>query len=358
MDVGGLQRIVHIVINRMNHEKYDVHLCCLDSDGMFYHQLKDDYINKFVLKRKPGYFDFTTFGKLIRIIRNYQIDIIHSHNGCSMYAALAGSICSVKGIIHADHGRLIPDKKAAIWEDRLSSYMMDRIISVSEPLSDYLASAVKINKNKITTIINGVDTDKFTPFNEREKRQRRRELGLLEEAIIIGTVCRLDSIKNLDMLIGCVSEILQKDSNCQFLIVGDGPEEKKLRNYSLKIKQSDKIIFMGRSAEVNRVLPVFDIYVNTSLSEGTSMTILEAMSCGLPIIASAVGGNINIVNESNGMLFNLNDKDKFVDAIAEIIANSELRRQKGENSRKTVETQFSVDKMVEKYEQMYDSLLR
>ena len=160
------------------------------------------------------------------------------------------------------------------------------------------------------------------------------------------------------MLIDCVPEILQKDSNCQFLIVGDGPEEKKLRDHSLKIKQRDKIIFMGRSTEVNRVVPAFDMYVNTSLSEGTSMTILEAMSCGLPIIASAVGGNINLVDESNGMLFNLNEKEKFVDAIGNIIGNAELRREKGANSRKAVEMQFSVNKMIEKYGQLYDSLLR
>jgi glycosyltransferase involved in cell wall biosynthesis len=358
MEMGGLQRVVNLLIRNINKDKFMPYLCCLDRGGLFYDQLDANLVSKFILGRRPGIFDIKMFGMLVRIIKDNKIDIIHSQNGCSAYSALAGRLTGVKAVIHTDHGRLIPDKKTSIWEDRLSSYMMDRVISVSEPLSNYLVSSVKVNNKKITTIINGVDTDKFAPLKERDKRVRRRELGLQEEANIIGTVCRLDAIKNLNLLIGSVPAILQNDPDCQFVIIGDGPQEKWLKEQSLKLKQSEKVVFMGRVAEVNRVLPVFDMYVNTSLSEGTSMTILEAMSCGLPIIASAVGGNINLVNESNGMLFNLKDAEKFVDAIGAILEKAELRCEMGANSRKMVEMKFSVDRMIDKYEQLYDSLRR
>lgn len=357
MDLGGLQRIVHFLIERINRRKFDPYLCCLDRGGLFYDKLASDAAKKYILGRKPGPFDFRMFRQLIKILKQNGIDIVHSHNGCSCYAALAGRMSGVKGIIHTDHGRLVPDRKSAIWEDRFASYLMDRFVGVSEALTQCLASTVKVKKGILTTIVNGVDSKIFIPTGSDEKIARRKQFGISASARIIGTVCRLDKIKNLNMLIESVPAISKKIPNCQILIVGDGPEENYLRELSRRLNMDEKIIFMGRVADVEYLLPVFDIYVNTSVSEGTSMTILEAMSCGLPVVASSVGGNVVLVDDYNGALFLSDRADLFQECIINLLSNPTVLKKMGIESRERVDRRFSYDKVVEKYESLYCELV-
>lgn len=357
MDLGGLQRIVNLLIKKSNKEQFIPYLCCLDRGGLFYEQISSDSIKKYVLGRKPVPFDFRMFVKLVKIIKENRIDIIHSHNGCSMYAALAGRMCGVKGVIHTDHGRLVPDRPTAILEDRLASYLMDRFIGVSEGLTEYLASTVKIRRKSLATIINGVDSNKFTPLNSKEKYARRLELGFDPDAMIIGTICRLDPIKNLNTLIDSVPSISRNIPNCQIVIVGDGLEEKRLRERVRRLNIDTKVVFSGRVADVERLLPVFDLYVNTSISEGTSVTILEAMSCGLPIVASSVGGNVKLINNSNGVLFPFDRADLFQESIISLLNNPKALESMGRQSRDSVKQRFSFDQVVEHYTKLYLALV-
>ena len=207
--------------------------------------------------------------------------------------------------------RLVPDRKGAIWEDRLSSIILDKYISVSEELTEYLASEIKINRKKLQTIVNGVDTQRFSPVDNTKIEMMKDGLSLGKADKIIGTVCRLDPIKNLDFLLECFPSILSSIPNCKIIIVGDGPSKGHLIKRAQELGLNNRVIFLGQRNDIENVMPVIDIYVSTSLSEGTSMTILEAMSCCIPIVASAVGGNTKLVDSSNGHLFPLNDADKF-----------------------------------------------
>lgn len=357
MDLGGLQRIVNLLIQRIDKDRFIPYVCCLDRGGMFYEQLKQDIQNKYILEREAGPFDLKVLRKLIRILKDNKIDIIHSHNGCSFYAALAGKMAGVKGIVHTDHGRLIPDRPAAIWEDRIASYMMSSFVGVSNELTKYLASTVKVRRKILATVINGVDTLKYVPISDEEKRKRRVQYGLEINNNIICTVCRLDPVKNLDMLIDCVPNILNRIPDCKFVIIGDGSEEARLKKRVSKLNLNSKIIFYGRVGYIDKILPVFDLYVNTSLSEGTSMTILEAMSCGLPIVAADVGGNNAMVDGSNGILFPSDQADAFLDSVIKILGNKDMIKKMGDRSREIVQSKFSIEHVVEQYENIYRKLV-
>ncbi len=356
MDLGGLQRVVNLLIQKIDKEQFTPYLCCLDRGGIFYDQLTNTPTRTFILHRKPGPFDVKLFRRLYRIIRENKIDIIHSQNGCSIYSALAGRLAGVKNIIHTDHGRLVPDKKSAILEDRISSLFFNRFIAVSDHLHGYLATVVKINKNKLMTIINGVDTDRFKPLTPDSRRSLRNELGLAENDKIIGTVCRLDPIKNLEFLIGNMKSIYEEYPECKLLIVGDGPSRENLIGCAKSFGIASKVMFLGTKKNVEEVLGAFDLYACTSLSEGTSMTILEAMSCGLPIVASAVGGTPGLVDESNGCFFPPNNADLFIKNIIRIITNPSLLKELGKKSRAKVEANFNFNHVVKKYEKLYFSL--
>jgi glycosyltransferase involved in cell wall biosynthesis len=356
MDLGGLQRIVNLLIRRIDKKQFIPYLCCLDRGGLFYDQLGMDFGHSYILKRKPGPFDLELFVNLYKLLRSNKIDIIHSQNGCSFYAALAGKMARVKGIIHTDHGRLVPDRKVAKLEDRIASLMMDRVIGVSEKLTEYLASEVKISGKKLMTIVNGADTQRFVPWEADQRQEARKAFGLNNTDKILGTVCRLDPIKNLELLIGSMPAICKTVPECKVLIVGDGPAESQLRNYAQRLGLNNMVIFAGRSAEIENVLPIFDLYVNTSVSEGTSMTILEAMSCGLPVVASAVGGNSMLVDSSNGALFPAGNKEMFEQKVINLLSNGEILIELGKESRRKVETNFSFDRVVKEYEELYRSL--
>ena len=358
MDLGGLQRIVNMLIRKIDKEQFVPHLCCLDRDGLFLDQLRGDSVPSYILGRRPGPFDFRLFIRLYKILRSNKIDIIHSQNGCSFYAALAGRMAGVRGIIHTDHGRLVPDKKVAKLEDRIASMMMERYIGVSEKLTEYLASQVKISKKKLVTILNGVDTQRFVPWESKQKENARKTFGLSNGDKILGTVCRLDPVKNLELLIGSMPAICKVIPNCKALIVGDGPAESQLRNLAQALGLNSKVIFPGRSSEIESVLPIFDLYVNTSLSEGTSMTILEAMSCGLPVVASDVGGNSRLVDNSNGSLFGARDREGFEQKVVDLLINDGSLAELGKASRRKAETNFSFDRVVKQYEELYLSVYR
>lgn len=356
MDLGGLQRVVHLLINRMDKKKFIPYLCCLDRGGVFYDQLSLTSVNRCVLERRPGVFDLRLFNRLCQYVKEEKISIIHSQNGCSLYAALAGWKTRVKGVVHTDHGRLVPDKKSAIWEDRFSSFMMDRVVGVSENLTEYLRTKVNIDNKKLLTITNGVDTHRFIPLSLEQRNALKVTLGLNRNDKILGTICRLDPIKNLDFLIRCFSSIAEAVPACKLLIVGDGPSEDSLRNYAKSLGVASKVMFMGRSSEVEKMLPVFDLYVCSSLSEGTSMTILEAMACGLPIVASAVGGNVKLIDHSNGLLFPLNDEKAFNQRVLSLLKDPERLKRMGACSRTRVETDFNLDRFVGRYEELYKSV--
>lgn len=356
MELGGLQRIVNLVIDRIDRNKFTPYLCCLDRGGMFYEQLKSDSVKTYILQRRPGPFDIRMAIRLYKILRENKIDVIHSQSGCMGYAAIAGRLARVKGIIHTDHGRFVPDKRSAILEERISSILINRVIGVSEELTDYLASEVKIKREKLIIIINGVDVHRFIPLKSEQCKELRNGIGVDEEDKILGTVCRLEPVKNLEFLIDCMPFICEVVPGCKLLIVGDGPIKEHLIKYSESLGIDSKINFMGEQSDIEDILPVFDIYVCTSLSEGTSMTILEAMACGLPIVASAVGGNCKLVDDSNGRLFPLNDVDAFKRNIIDILNNARLMNEMGQNSRKKAENNFNFDQFVRQHEELYSSV--
>jgi glycosyltransferase involved in cell wall biosynthesis len=144
-------------------------------------------------------------------------------------------------------------------------------------------------------------------------------------------------------------------SETRLVIVGDGSIRESLITYVKTLGLGSRIVFLGQKEEIEKILPIFDIYACTSLSEGTSMTILEAMSCGLPIVASAVGGNVRLVDGSNGIVFPLNDAASFTEAVASLLSEPAVRSKKGRRSREKVEGDFSVERMVRQYEELYIS---
>ena len=233
--------------------------------------------------------------------------------------------------------------------------MVDKIVTVSKNLKNRLINEIKIKPEKIIHIPNGVDTNKFNIYR---KEFTRKKFGFKKEDFIIGIVARLDPIKNHKTLFFAFKEIVKNYPQVKLIIVGDGSlrEELKEKSYQLGIK--NKVIFMGERDNVSEILKTFDIFVLPSLNEGMSNTILEAMATGIPVIASNVGGNPELVIDGRtGFLFSPNDVESLVQKIKTYILHPELKQKHGYNARKRVEEKFSLDQMVRRYEELYLELV-
>lgn len=351
LDLGGLQRIVHLLIEGLDRRRFEPVLCCFDRGGVFYDKLLAKGVTGCILRRRPGPFDGALLRNLIRYIRANSIDVIHSQNACALYAGLAGLVTGIP-VIHTDHGRLVPDKRSAVWEDWLASHCIHAVVGVSEELTAYLNSRVGISAKKLRTIVNGVDTDRFMPVTRERKDALRAQNGLAPDDLVLGTVCRFDPIKNLPFMISSMPEIVKQVPHTKLVIVGEGPIRRSLEEIIRALGMAPYITIWPRREDIEDVMPQFDVYVCTSLSEGTSMTILEAMACGLPVIASSVGGNASLIGEG-GKLFPSEDMTSYVSAGCEMLFDHQRRATIGKQSRKRAERIFPLSRTIQNYQALY-----
>ena len=173
---------------------------------------------------------------------------------------------------------------------------------------------------------------------------------------MIGTIARLDPVKNLETLIASIGAI-RADIPVTLLIIGDGPEHPRLKAEAARIEGGD-VRFMGDQENARRWLAACDVYANTSISEGVSLTILEAMAAGLlPIVATAVGGTPEVVNEACGRLVPARSPQAVADALSVLAAQPAFRRKLGDESRRRVTEHFSIERMVQAYRDVYMTVL-
>jgi len=358
LNPGGLENGIINLVNNMDDFKFENTICCLTQGGDFEKRLnKNIKVSK--MFKKPGN-DYQLYIKLIKYLKEIKPTIVHTRNWAGMDGIIAAKMARVPIIIHGEHGFEITDlisqnKKRKFIRKLVLSTIVDKIVTVSKNLKNRLINEIKIKPEKIIHIPNGVDTNKFNIY---KKEFTRKKFGFKKEDFIIGIVARLDPIKNHKILISAFKEIVKNYPQTKLIIVGDGPLREELKEKSYQLGINNKVIFMGERNDVPEILKTFDVFVLPSLNEGMSNTILEAMATGIPVIASNVGGNPELVIDGEtGFLFPTNDVESLVQKIKTYILYPELKQKHGYNARKRVEEEFSLDQMVRRYEELYLELV-
>ena len=224
---------------------------------------------------------------------------------------------------------------------------VDIVVSVCKKASGELLKN-GFSEKKLVEIPNGVDTKRFCKSNVMRKKGIRN-------IIYIG---RLDSYKGVDYLLKGFRELLAKVDKVKLTIVGDGVDKAQLTNMAEYLGIQDSVTFKGRQEDIPRELYNTDIFVLPSLSEGMSNVVLEAMACGLPVVATFVGGNSDLIRDRyNGILIPPKDSVSLTAALLELIENENFARRLGEEARKTIEKDYSMDQVVSKYVELYNRLV-
>jgi sugar transferase (PEP-CTERM/EpsH1 system associated) len=360
LDPGGLENGVVNVVNGMDSMYFNSMICCLKPGGILKKRVRSNI--EVIEVDKKGRQEFGVPFRLRRIFKDKGIHVVHTHNwGTCCEGIIGARLASVPVVIHQEHGTFVDSvgsKKRRIWGEKIILRYVDQVMTLSEDLKEKMVRILKIPDEKINVILNGVDTEKFS-FLPENRIKKRQELGIVEDRLVIGTVGRLEAVKNQKMLICALPELLKKFPTVMAIIVGDGILRSELENMSKELGVEDYILFPGVRNDVAEILSAMDLFVIPSLTEGICNAALEAMSCGLAVVATNVGGNKEIVLDGKtGLLVPLEDTIGFVKAIEKVLEDEERRKGYGKNGRKIVEERFSLQRMVKEYEYLYRFLLQ
>ncbi len=363
LGVGGLENGLINLINQMPADKYRHIIICLKGSTRFRKRLQRKDVQIIDLQKKDGQ-DWHSFVSLYRILKQHKVDIIHTRNLATIEYQIPAFLARVKYRVHSEHGwdTFDPDgnnKKYQVLR-RLISPLIQVFIPLSLHLQAYLLEKVGISKQKITRICNGVDIKKFYPAKEKQAVPDC-PFQLDEKKIMIGTVGRMHGVKDQLTLVQAFILLLTAHPEltgiANLILVGDGPL--KLKAIALlEDSQLQKYAWLsGERNDIADIMRILDIFVLPSQAEGISNTILEAMATGLPVIATAVGGNTELVKaDETGILIPPSDSQAMADAMLCLIENKHKRQQQGKNAYHRVLDNFSIQAMVNKYTDVYDSL--
>ncbi len=301
------------------------------------------------------------FRLLTKLFREQSVDIVHVNNlapwlDAALGAALAGCRCilTFHGVEQAQ--LRFSFKKRVLF--RLAANLIGRMTAVAEPAADLMADLTDIARNRIRVIKNGIDTEVFRPAGSmEEKKELRQSLELPENGLLLGCVAALRPVKNHRGLIEAFARVVEEGGGDAWLVlIGDGTLENALRERcrDLGASVTERVLFLGRRSDVARLLPALDAFVLNSDTEGLSYAVLEAMACGLPVIATEVGANPQLVTQGvEGYLVPVGDEPALVSSLNQVLENPEQLINMGANARRRVVEEFSLRTMSAAYRELY-----
>jgi glycosyltransferase involved in cell wall biosynthesis len=255
-------------------------------------------------------------------------------------------------VIFTEHGRLSdagPSRKRRI-ANAVLGYGASRVFTVSRELGQHLADE-GFPARRLGVIYNGIAIGPApTPADRAEIRAR---LGVADDVLVVGTVARLDPVKDLGTLIEA-TRLVAAHAPIRLVMVGDGSERGSLEDVAVRAGISDHVTFLGHRNDARAWLAGFDVYANSSISEGVSLTILEAMAAGLPVVATRVGGTPEVVDDTCGRLVPARDASALAATLLALHGSRETIRALGADARARVERQFTIERMVADYAGVYE----
>lgn len=356
-ECGGLQTVLAECINLMPAQHYRHTVVCLTGYTDYAEKITRLGVELHALQKSPG-LGLSTHWKLWKLLRRLRPDVMHTYNISTIEYNATALLAGVPVRIHAEHGRDTVEMDGNHHKYNLMRRLMIPVINayvpVSADLAGWLRRTIGVPERKIAIVLNCVDTSRYAPPPPPPP-----SLPIpLPQLIRIGTVGRIDQIKNHAGLLEAFQLLLERFPPPQFdlrlSIVGDGPLLKELRDRVFAEPWADRVWLPGTRADIADIMRSFSVFVLPSFSEGTPITILEAMATALPVVASRVGGVPQLVlDRQTGLLANSFDSKELADALSAYIKDQHLRARHGAAGRAHVLAHYSIDNMVGLYDSLY-----
>lgn len=362
-DTGGLENGVVNLINHMPADAYRHAVIALTEVTDFRHRIRRDDVEFIALDKPPGH-GIWLYPKLYRLFRRLRPAIVHTRNLAALETVVPAWAAGVPVRIHGEHGRDVSDLDGSNRTyqrlRRLYRPFVSYYLALSRDLAQYLSDKIGIPGGKMTQVYNGVDAERFHPADGRATIPACPFSN--PNHWLIGTVGRMQAVKDQTTLARAFVQALRMApalaERVRLVMIGDGPLRGEVQAMLEAAGVGHLAWLPGERSDIPEVMRGLDCFVLPSLAEGISNTILEAMASGLPVIATRVGGNADLVSEgSTGLLVPANDPEAMAGAIVRLASDPALARSLGEAGRDAVERRFSLDAMVGVYCHTYDKLL-
>lgn len=362
LDYGGLENGVVNVINGLSEQAFRHAIIAFTTATSFRARIRKSDVEVYTLDKQPGK-DPAAYLRLYRLLRRLRPQVVHTRNLSTLEGALVARLAGVPSRIHGEHGWDIYDPDGTSRKYRALRQMMspaiDRFVTVSEELRHWLTTTVRIPSTKVQRICNGVDIKRYQPYPHAAGPRTRQALPperFPPGSVVIGSVTRFSAIKDPLLLIHAFIEARRAPGGPDLRLVMAG--EGALRPEAVRLLEesglADVAWLPGSRDDIPELLRDIDVFMLGSRREGISNTVLEAMASGLPVVATATGGNLELVLDGvTGRLVPPGDVHALARALLPYAADAPLRRTHGAAARRRVEQEFSLERMLTDYEALY-----
>jgi glycosyltransferase involved in cell wall biosynthesis len=358
LDLGGAQTLLLEICRNADRERFEVEVACMHGLGVFAAEFGKEDIK--VHSLSPGKWPPLYIPNFPRLLRRLDPDILHFHLfGSNLIAKPLAALAGKRTLIVHDHcndaGRGNP---VMLFADALTNRLASMVIAVSDSIRDFLILHEGVAPDRVVTLSNGIDSQSFHPAEDGQRALAKSALGLPSDALVIGGMGRLVPQKNFSLFLDVAARILSRNPSAVFVIAGTGPEEEELKARAVALGIEEQVRFLGHVSDRLALYHAFDALLMTSNFEGTPMVLLEAMSCGLPVVASAVDGIAEVcTNGHNALLIAPGDVAGFTAALEGMLKDDGLRSNMGRNARNTILERYEIRHLVRRIEGIYEEVL-
>jgi glycosyltransferase involved in cell wall biosynthesis len=355
MTIGGTQQVIRQLVENLDENVIQSEIACIDGKiGDLGEILQEQGVSIHILERQSG-FDIALIKSLYNLIRANQYDVIHCHQYTPYVYGVIASVLTKAKVIFTEHGRFFPDystrKRQMI--NPIFGLLTAKITAISEATKQALVEFEGFKSDKIEVIYNGIADKNGIEVDEAALKA---QFDIPQSAFIFGTISRLQPIKNQSMMINAFKQVHDQHKDAHLLIVGDGESRSDLENLVRELNLKNGVTFSGFQKDPYQFHRIIDVFLLSSFSEGTSMTLLEAMSFSTPCVVTDVGGNCELIkNKRNGFTVETDDAKAFAGACSCFLMNKELLEQMGKAARLAFEDDFKIEKMSHSYTSLYKS---
>lgn len=368
---GGLEKVASNILQAYNRDRFEIiaivmirfdqrknpFITMLDNSGYRYHKVYLAQAAANNLQRVSVI--IRLYRNIYRIVRENSFDLIHSNGTLSDILTIPIATVTRIPIISTCHGLISTTRKLSFYNfiNRQVLRLSSTVIAVSDSIkADLERSGIK--EANIKVIPNSLGEEDNSDFKQSSRSALRKEQGIEDDEFVIGYVGRVSFEKGLEHLIRAVPMMLERCPNVTVMIIGEGPDRKRLEEIARQLPTEERIRFVGFQNDVKTWLATSDLFVLPSLTEGTPMALLEAMSQGLPVIASKVGGVPDIIKSgANGLLVHPGNAHEIADAICMLYKDENLRIKLGREARVTVQIQYGVKQWIKTIENEYQRVV-
>ncbi len=355
--IGGAEMLAFSLAKGFLKAGHKLSIIALGVDGPLAPLLAKAGIACFILNSPTG-IRFTAMWQLLKILKNEKFDLVVSNHFRQLFHTWLPATLANIPHYHIEHdNNLYKTKTKYVYLLNFFLLNLTQLILISPTLGQWFHEQLPKKKDRISVVSNGIDTSAFKPSLER-KRQFRQEHCLTEDCIIFGTCSRLESVKNISSMLRIFQHQQARKPNSFLVIVGDGSCRKQLEVEAQQLGITGHVLFQGQEENVIPWLQAMDIFLLTSYDEGLPLSILEAMSCGIPVVTRPVGDLSRLINEAHGRLIIKDDMNAWLDAFDQVTCNVETYSLLSANARQLVANDYSLTRCVSKYLQLFQRSCR